>query len=111
MQEEITPEQRGAREAPDPKPPGPGVDGRQKQFEALRRELVMDELLAVAVSPQDMPTRARAAERLGLDRLNGGFWQGFAPFGHQLRLGAEPITTTLPNTASFTVGVLPTVRN
>src|SRR5206468_552853 len=59
----------------------PGVDGRQKQFEALRRELVMDELLAVAVSPQDMPTRARAAERLGLDRLNGGFWQGFAPLG------------------------------
>src|SRR5205823_5671364 len=56
-QEEIAREHRDAREAPDSAPSGPRLDGGEEQVKALRGELVIDELLAVAVGPEDPPAR------------------------------------------------------
>src|SRR2546428_5919794 len=51
----------------------------------------MDKLLAVAVSPEDMPAKSSAGQRLVLERLDGSLCQGFAPFGVAPMSGAEPI--------------------
>src|SRR5204863_372176 len=51
----------------------PGVDVGQEELEPLGGELLVHKLLAVAVSPQDVPAFARHRT-----------WQGFAPFGSSL---------------------------
>src|SRR5437867_6624623 len=56
-QEEVSSEQRDAREAPDSAPSAPRLDGGQAQVKALRGKLVRDELPAVAVGPEDPPAR------------------------------------------------------
>src|SRR2546428_19901 len=72
-QEEIAPEHRDARAAPDPAAARPRLDDGEEQIKALLGELVMDEALAIAVRPQDVPARDH--------RICDDFWQGFAPFG------------------------------
>src|SRR5437016_5580640 len=80
-QEEIAPEQRDARAMPHPATSGPRLDGGEERLEAFRGDLVIDELLAVAVGPKDAPARHH--------RLRGDLWQGFAPFGLRPSLGCE----------------------
>ena len=86
-QEEIAAKQGHARQASSSTTPRPGLHRRQEQVEALRDELVIDQLLAVAVRPEDTPARDHhtAGHRL---------WQGFAPFGLIPFWDARPIHTS-----------------
>src|SRR5262249_41115743 len=68
-QEDVTGKHRHASEPSDTAPPGPGLDRWQKELKTLGGELVVHELLAVAMGPQHVPA------------LHGGICQGFAPFG------------------------------
>jgi hypothetical protein len=78
---EVSAEQGDAREATDPATSGPRLYRGKEQVEALGGELVTDELLAIAVRPQDAPARDH--------RVRDDFWQGFAPFGLHPVLGYE----------------------
>src|SRR6266850_1541479 len=72
-EKEVSAEQRQARETPDAAAPAPRLDRGKEQLESLRGELVVHELLAVAVCPEDTPAMDHDAGQR--------FWQGFAPFG------------------------------
>src|SRR2546422_7288425 len=74
-------EHRDARKAPDSAAARPRLDDREERVKTLRGELVMDELIAIAVRPQNVPARGH--------RFHNGFWQGFAPFGPHPSLGCE----------------------
>src|SRR2546428_4937865 len=73
VDEEIAGKEGNAGECPDAASSVPGVDVGQEELEPLGGELLVHKLLAVAVSPQDVP--AFACHRT---------WQGFAPFGSSL---------------------------
>src|SRR5207245_11342143 len=73
VDEEIAGKEGNAGERPDAASSAPGVDVGQEELEPLGGELVVHKLLAVAVSPQDVPAFARHRT-----------WQGFAPFGSSL---------------------------
>ena len=87
--EKISSEQRNASTHPNPSPSRPRVGGRKEQVESLRRELVVDELLAIAARPENAP--AWDPEALS------DFRQGFAPFGfphsHECRHQSKPSVT------------------
>src|SRR2546422_1086507 len=72
-QEEVSPEERDARETSDSATSAPRLDGGEEYVKALRGELVIDELLTIAAGPKDTPGRGH--------RFRNDFWQGFAPFG------------------------------
>src|SRR5439155_25439635 len=91
IQEEVSPEQRDTRETPGSATSGPRLDGREEHVEALRGELVRDELLAIAVGPQDPPRRGH--------RCRNDFWQGIDPLGLQPLTGGET-THQLPVASS-----------
>src|SRR5437899_6979627 len=80
-QEEVSPEERDARETSDSATSAPRLDGGEEEIKALRGELVMDELLTIAAGPKDPPGRGH--------RFRNDFWQGFAPFGLHPFLGCE----------------------
>ncbi len=87
-EEDIPSEQRNTRDEPDPTAPAPGIDGRQKHLEPQTREPVMNQLFAIALGPQHMPTDVRGdtarwplITRFVLNDINGRFCQGFAPLG------------------------------
>src|SRR5256712_9362939 len=80
-EEEVSPEERDARETSDSATSAPRLDGGKEHVKALRGELVIDELLTVAAGPKDPPGRGH--------RLCNDFRQGFAPFGLDPFLGCE----------------------
>src|SRR5881396_197878 len=88
-QEEVSPEERDARETSDSATSAPRLDGGEEHVKALRGELVIDELLTIAAGPKDAPGRGH--------RFRNDFWQGFAPFGLHpfLRVRDQLLTTYL----------------
>src|SRR2546430_9355721 len=90
-QEEVSPEERDARETSDSAPSAPRLDGGEKHVKALRGELAIDELLTIAAGPKDAPGRGH--------RFPTDFCQGFAPFGLNpfLRWGDHPLIPYLPH--------------
>src|SRR5207302_6306366 len=109
VQEEVSPEQRDARETPDSATSGPRLDGGKERVKALRGELVRNELLAVAVGPQNPPKRGH--------RCRNDFWQRVAPRGlrplpgcettHQLPLASRRIR---PRSSETSCSPLPSVQ-
>jgi hypothetical protein len=79
--ENVAAEERNTDEPSNAAPPTPRLDRGEERGKAVRGELIMDELLAVTVRPENVPT---------IHHGFGGIGQGFAPFGLFPVPGARP---------------------
>ena len=111
MDEEIAGEHRHLDPVPLLPPAGPHVDLRIEDAEAAGGQLVLDELLAVAACPHDVPARRRDGGREAGRRGPSGFfehhsaaWQGFAPFGAHPSGGCDRMCAALPIAAPSSDG-------
>src|SRR5439155_27290073 len=100
-QKEVAPEHRHAPESANSAAPPPAFERGQQHVEALRSELVVDELLAVAVRPQHVPAL------LSRDR----FQQGFAPFGLLTLSRVRPIVDCYLRRADVEAGRAAALRS